>query len=684
MKRRLLSLSLTLALSLLLTIPAFAELPKGFWPYLLAWQQAVASGDESAILQTGDAYLGFLAGFERNREITENQYNIYLDRLERQYYENRSDWDGAVRNTGALLDAGEYLQSIGVDRLDMIRRCETHLEVLPPVTGVYAASYTQSNRYGSKLAPASGAWYGSIAEGSLGSGSICSFYVECETETARQFDYLIAPKADGKRAILVNLNFKNEGTTAAAIPGGKYDNNLRTTLSYLNTVNGPVLLRIAGEMDVWTDAVTPEVYRAAYSHIATLARSLAPTVELVWSPNCVPSWGGSVTDYYPGDSVVDWIGMSLYYNYDANGSDNSITWVEHTRAKQFADPITVAETIFTFAKEHGKPAIATEGGLRNTHGEDYSARQTAKEFSTLTMVYPQVKAIVYFDKTHGGDDFRLTGRIKTAVQEAIAANPTLIAPGQSSAATYIPLEQYNEKPNGSLVLSATGRTYHSVDMSAVWTLDGKQLAATAASPNLCRVDAAAIASGTHTLSVTLNDGQGYTETQAFTLTGSGGTVRSAKASAPAPQPAPVDTGDATPAPAGQGAGNAAGDYFSTDIVTTVNGTPINSINVGGRTLINAEDLSGHGFTVNWDGDARTLAIQRGGSDFGGSPVSAASGKPGTRLGSYYNTDIVTSLDGTVVSAWNTGGSTWLCAEDMEALGYSVVWDGGARTLTVSE
>lgn len=668
MRKRIFSLLLAAVLALpLFCVSARAELPNGYWKYLSAYMAAVESGDEDAIIETGNAYLAFLSGFERNREIAENQYNVYNRCLELELYEKRGDWAEAVRNTEGLLDASEYLSGIGVDRADMERRCRIHLDVLRPSMGVYAVSHTQSGSLGSGIAASSGTYYGSVAEGRYGGGSICSFYVELESETAEQFGYLIEPKADGSRVILINLNFQNEGATVKTIPSGAYDAGLRETLRYLATLNSPVLLRIGGEMDLWSE---PEEFKKAYSHIASLARSLAPKVELVWSPNFVSGWGVDAASYYPGDDKVDWVGVSLYFNYDANGSDDNPAWIEYTHAREFADPVASAERVLSIARSHNKPAIVTESGVKLTNGESYAAKKAAKEFSTLNMVYPFVKALVYFDKNQRGD-YKLTGSAATAADAAIAENPTLIRPGEKTAAEYVPLEKLSESITGSVLLGATGRNYRCSDMSVVWRLDGAELASTAGSPNHLRLDLSSLSRGRYTLEAVFDDAQGSRESMTYTLDWDGKTLRGGLGSA-----------QSAPAPA-KPTGTVAGDYFYTDIVTKVNGTPIGSINVGGVTLICAEDLSHHGFRVSWNGEARTLSIRTGGSDFGGSTVKGAAGEVGERAGSYYYTDIVTYLDGRVITGYNTDGTTWIPAEDMRDFGYSVVWNGEARTLTVT-
>ena len=717
MKKRYFSLALFLALLIsLTTVPVHAALPQGFWPYLSAYNDAVAGGVEEDILSRGDAYLSFLAGFPRDREIAENQYNVYFKRLEMGVFESRNDWDRAIENTNALLDVSEYLQSIGVDRSDVIRRCQAHLAVLPPFTGVYAASYTQSNTYGSKIAAASGAYYGTIADGGhYADRSICSFYVELEEETAAQYDFMISPRADGSRVILINLNFKNEGATARAIPGGAYDDNIRATLSYLAGLNSPVLLRIGGEMDLWS---TPEEFTAAYRHIASMARSLAPKVELVWSPNYVADWNTDTAAFYPGDDVVDWVGLSLYYNYPSSGGE-AIEWLEYSHSKQFADPIANADRVLRIAKAHNKPAIATEGGMhRGGVSEDVVAKQAAKEFSTLTMAYPQVKALVYFDRSRGGNDYTLSGAVKEATDAAIDANPTLIQPGKSSAATYVPIDRLDEQMSGTLILGATGRTYHSTDMSAVWKLDDGQAVSTAGSPNQYRIDLSALASGSHRLEVTLSDGKGYTApASVYTLSYTDGRVKITEgytmqnpasestqdpasestqtpasesaqdpvsesaqdpASESAQDPASENTQDpvseSTQAPASESAQDPASDGIS----VTVDGQAVQwtdakpFIDANSRTMVPLRAVGDAlGLTVDWDGERREASFTDGKRTLC-FPIdsSAAHADDGT---------IVQMDTAAVISGSRTYAPVRYLAE---FFGHSVEWDGDTRTVII--
>ncbi len=523
MKKRLLSIFLSMALIL----PTFfinssaVDLPNGWWPIWSAFVQARDSGDIDKALKTGDTIIGFYADYPRNIDSAEQLYNVYYHRLAKLIYESRGDYDKAVRDTKALMEISQWLTDRGVNRKDVVTHCKTHLEVIAPMSGVYAVSYTQNNTYGSEIAAGSGTYYGTNHEGALvqnGQASIASVYLNLEDEAAGKYGYVFSWLEEGDYVIQTNLNFLYEGATARAIPSGAYDSNLKSTLKYLDKLDVPVMLRIGGEMNVWSNAVSPADFIAAYNYIGKMARSLAPDVELIWSPNFVGTWGSDPADYYPDDSYVDWVGMSLYYNYDS--SSTKIDWLEYSHGGRFADPIANAETVIEIARAHNKPVAVTEGGASKTDsdGEASAVFKTAKEFSTLTMVYPEVKSIIHFDMDMGGNDYSLNGSLLSAVKQSIKGNPTLISNGKNKAGTYIPLKEFNETAVGGVVtIGATGRTYNSMDMSATYMLDGQVVARTTGSPNTFQLDLSDLEYGKHELSVILEDGKGYRVTEDFSM-----------------------------------------------------------------------------------------------------------------------------------------------------------------------
>ena len=132
-------------------------------------------------------------------------------------------------------------------------------------------------------------------------------------------------------------------------------------------------------------------------------------------------------------------------------------------------------------------------------------------------------------------------------------------------------------------------------------------------------------------------------------------------------------------------GDIAGQYYSTNIHTYVNGYEIDSINICGQTLINAEDLDYYSFSVYWDDVARRLDIYKEAHETSGPPpvIKKSNYPSGMVLGNYYETDIVTYLDDKPITAYNTGGRTYIHAEQMRDWGYVVDWNEADRTLSIT-
>lgn len=117
-------------------------------------------------------------------------------------------------------------------------------------------------------------------------------------------------------------------------------------------------------------------------------------------------------------------------------------------------------------------------------------------------------------------------------------------------------------------------------------------------------------------------------------------------------------------------GDVIGSVYSTDILAYVNGLPINSYNIGGRTAVVIEDLNdiesnqfNYGFKWSYDDAARTLtADSDGNSGFCNYEVSR--GTVGGITGSVYETDIKVIFNGQEVQGFNIGGRTAVCIEDL--------------------
>lgn len=130
------------------------------------------------------------------------------------------------------------------------------------------------------------------------------------------------------------------------------------------------------------------------------------------------------------------------------------------------------------------------------------------------------------------------------------------------------------------------------------------------------------------------------------------------------------------------------DYaLHTDIVAQINGHPLRSYNVGGRTAVVVRDLEEYGFVIQWDAMAREVRLLRR-VDSQNAPVTPVSwpeytpdklkAPVGSRAENIYATNIKTYVSGAQVESFNIGGKTLIWFNDLASYG-DVVWDETSRT-----
>ncbi|MBS7298053.1 MAG: hypothetical protein KIG65_03120 [Eubacteriales bacterium] len=119
-----------------------------------------------------------------------------------------------------------------------------------------------------------------------------------------------------------------------------------------------------------------------------------------------------------------------------------------------------------------------------------------------------------------------------------------------------------------------------------------------------------------------------------------------------------------------------GNIYSTDILAYVNGQPVNSYNIGGKTVIIAEELDGYGFTSEYDELNRSLYIKSYFNDCYNSFPEIGRSSPGKIVGSVYDTDIKVYFNSIEIKGYNIGGKTAICIEDVGDVADSVNADYG--------
>ena len=133
---------------------------------------------------------------------------------------------------------------------------------------------------------------------------------------------------------------------------GQMDLNVDTLGELLRDCGHPVFLRVGYEFDSAWAGYEPNAFQKAYRRIVDGVRAKgADNVAFVWH-----SWGfqhsfgqASVATWYPGDSYVDWVGVSLFPGWDAVSTQAAIG---------------ARSEIAAFAKQHQKPFMIAEAGPR--------------------------------------------------------------------------------------------------------------------------------------------------------------------------------------------------------------------------------------------------------------------------------------------------------------------------------
>ncbi len=118
-----------------------------------------------------------------------------------------------------------------------------------------------------------------------------------------------------------------------------------------------------------------------------------------------------------------------------------------------------------------------------------------------------------------------------------------------------------------------------------------------------------------------------------------------------------------------------GEVLTTDITAYIDEQPIESYNINGYTYVFAEDLKDYGFDVAWDGNARTLSIERSRNAERGflsmEKVNIKKSDVPFAKHAYdvYETDIQTFIGGKAVQAYNIDGKTLIFFEDLAEYGF---------------
>ncbi|MBV9852534.1 MAG: hypothetical protein JO250_22950 [Armatimonadetes bacterium] len=167
----------------------------------------------------------------------------------------------------------------------------------------------------------------------------------------------------------------------------------------------PIFLRFGGEMNgAWTPwGRDPAAYRRAFRTVHDVMARRAPNVAMVWAPNDIPL--DNLDRYFPGDDVVDWVGLSLYIVRFYDDDPRRPAWQDH--------PLTFIEPFYQkYAARH--PLCLVEWGVtrrsrvEGVDADPFAAARIEDLFDAIKVRFPRLKMACAFARNNltGGRDGR--------------------------------------------------------------------------------------------------------------------------------------------------------------------------------------------------------------------------------------------------------------------------------------
>ncbi len=212
----------------------------------------------------------------------------------------------------------------------------------------------------------------------------------------------------------------------ASIAAGAHDDDIAAQAAAVASLGVPVFLVFHHEPDYASGYGTPAEYRAAFRHYVAVFRSRGVT-NVAWTWVVTPgSFGSSPATagadaFYPGDDVVDWLGLDAYNWYGCRAGGPT-SW----------RPLKEAITPFRqWALPHAKPLMLAEWGSVEDPAQPGRKAAWWTEAMSALAGYPEVKAALAFDGV--GSCSWLVGSSASSLAAFGAAGSSAAAHGRASA-----------------------------------------------------------------------------------------------------------------------------------------------------------------------------------------------------------------------------------------------------------
>ena len=539
-------LSAALISGMCLTASAF-KYPSAYWKLHDAWAVAIEKQDLDQVIDLAGKTYDLLMPLGLCADVC---YNLDVKCAKASWAcEMKGDLDGAIKWTQRQMVFADWLNSNVRSYHDILINGAARLEHLNAATqpAIYARTTQPGKSFPGTAASTAGTWYGSTVDGSERSPHTALMYVNFGDKYSVDYwiNFYKNQNPDFKKAVtsggIVELawNFTPENTQGAlnVLSADKY---IADSLKAMGKLNATVLLRVGAEMNLWGDC-DPDTFIRAFRKVAQAAEQY-PNIQMVFSPGEVSNRNVTIEQYYPGDEYVDWIGSSSYHNTNYAGQVPVYDFAAETYGNDAyfgwglydSDPMVMLRPLMRLAEEHGKPVMISECGFSYRDpatGADqtaYAVDQMNKFYSYVNMIYPQVKAVFYFNRDmQGSYELNKNSAVYEAYHSAIEANGGYMNKAGQSAENWHRLDkaELSGKVKLATYASFPGRN----PVTVTYYLNDKPVATTTRAPYYYELDMDALPGGNNTLKAVATSGQFSRTTAQYDI---GGAV------APAPEPTP--------------------------------------------------------------------------------------------------------------------------------------------------
>lgn len=544
--RRFLSAAMAAALvaGMCMTASAFTY-PSSYWPLHNQWETVSVGSDTGAIISLAQQIYDELTPLGMSYDVCGNLETKCAKAS--WACEVKGDINGAITWLERQLTMAKWLNSNGYGYDDTLIDGNARMEYLKAAKTpkIYAQSDTDPSPYG--YGPKSGTWLGSALGYDQPGESAALMYIDFQDGYSVEYwiDYYLNTYENFRKAanggvIELAWNFHPESTEGCQVALSS-DSYINEGIRAMAQLDATILLRVGAEMNNWNQC-DPATYIQAFRKIADAAAPYS-NIQMVFSPGDISNRNVTIDQFYPGDQYVDWVGMSTYQNtnyLDVYGNSMSYSLSGKPASNPYYgtgiydyDPMVIIKPIIDLAASHNKPVMISECGFayRNAYtGVDqtaYAVDQMTKFYSYVNMIYPQVKAVFYFDVNVSGSQYNYTlngnSSVLSTYRSTIANNGAYLAEGQASATGWEELSKTQLDETGTLKLACYASFPGVKNATVQYYVDGKLAATVSQAPYYYNLNTAALGGGEHKIYAVASGNQFKQQSGTYTLTVPGST-----------------------------------------------------------------------------------------------------------------------------------------------------------------